>query len=73
MSKKDTRMWTITKSIEQNSMAAAKLSLSQFKCLQWLREKYCELVSEDQKFVDRALSGTGVEMLFVGSIGSRLY
>ena len=44
----------------------------QLKCLQWLREKYCELASEDRKFVDRALSGTGVEMLFVGSIESRL-
>ena len=44
----------------------------QLKCLQWLREKYCELEVEDRKFVDRALSGTGVEMLFVGSIESRL-
>ena len=37
----------------------------QGKCLAWLREDYAALDSSDREFVDKTLSGTGIDSLFV--------
>lgn len=36
----------------------------QGKCLGWIRDEYDQLSSDDRKFVEEVLSGTGVENLF---------
>jgi len=36
----------------------------QAKCLRWLREEYGQLTEHDKAFVDEAISGTGLEVMF---------
>jgi hypothetical protein len=36
----------------------------QAKCLQWLRQQYVQLESDDRSVVDGLLEGTGCEALF---------
>jgi len=50
------------------SIAGARWTQKPFayqgKCLQWLRDGYKALASQDQAFVDEVLAGTGCERLF---------
>ena len=34
------------------------------QCLRWLREEYGQLPEHDKAFVDEAISGTGLEVMF---------